>query len=87
MKETLFILFILLALALWTVFRYRKQILAVIGVGRMIRDVASGKIGGRLDDPQKTSSIPLERCAACGINVPASTLKRVADGTAVCDRH
>jgi len=87
MKETLFILLILLALALWTVFRYRKQILRLIGLGRMIRDVASGKIGERLDDPQKTSSIPLERCAACGINVPASTLKRVADGSAVCDRH
>ena len=87
MKETLFILLILLALALWTVFRYRKQILRLIGLGRMIRDVARGKIGERLDDPQKTSSIPLERCAACGINVPASALKRVADGTAVCDRH
>jgi len=87
MKETLFILLILLALALWTVFRCRKQILRLIGLGRMIRDVASGKIGERLDDPQKTSSIPLERCAACGINVPASALKRVADGTAVCDRH
>ncbi|MBA3770048.1 MAG: hypothetical protein H0X08_06075 [Blastocatellia bacterium] len=87
MKETLFILLILLALLGWTVFRYRKQILGLIGLGRMIRDVATGKTGERLDDPKKTSSIPLERCAACGINVPASTLKRAGDGSAVCDRH
>lgn len=78
---------ILLALLGWTVFRYRKQILSLIGVGRMIRDVARGKTGGRLDNPKKTSSIPLERCAVCGINVPASSLRRIANGSPVCDRH
>jgi hypothetical protein len=88
MREALFILIILLGLLAWTIFRYRKQILAVIGFGRMIRDVAAGKV------PQqdkigaaKTGPIQLAKCSACGINVPTDSLRRIGDGSLICDRH
>ncbi|MBK6751448.1 MAG: hypothetical protein IPG67_15990 [Acidobacteria bacterium] len=42
MREALIILAVLLVLLALTAFKYRKQIAAVIGFGRMIREATKG---------------------------------------------
>lgn len=87
MRETIFILVILLVLVVWTLFRYRKQIMGIIGVGKMIREAASGKLPAGIRNDRERSSVHLAKCSVCGINVPTDSLRQIGDGSLICDRH
>ena len=87
MRESIFILVVLFAVVAWTIFRYRKQILGVIGFGKMLRDAAAGKLPNKVGQAPKSASVQLAKCAVCGVNVPLETLKRIGDGSLICDRH
>jgi hypothetical protein len=87
MREAIFILLILLALIGWTVFRYRKQIMSLIGFGKMIRDVASGRLPHENTVNKAPGTVQLARCSVCGVNVPTGSLRRLGDGSLICDKH
>jgi hypothetical protein len=70
MKETLFILLVVLVLALLTAFRYRRQISAAQQVWRMLK---SARVGAGRSEPelkQANQARQLVKCARCGTWVP-----------------
>ena len=71
MKEAIFILLVLLILVGLTAFRYRKQLMAVLNVWRMLKSLRqAGKANKNHIEGGQTSSGPLVNCAKCGTWVP-----------------
>lgn len=80
MTEAIFIVVILLGLLAWTAFRYRKQIVGIIGFAKMIKEVKDGLTGTpSLHPRQSAKGIPLVNCSNCGIWVPQNKARKVGD--------
>lgn len=85
MREILIILVVLLILLGLTVFKYRKQIAAVIGFGRMIREATKGNAARRtqqIDEP--VNSGKLVSCTKCGTWVPEGRAIKFGGNTFFC---
>lgn len=82
MRETLFILGILVVLLLLTAIRYRKQIAGAIGFARALKDIRSGPtIGG------ERAVGSLVKCTDCGIRIPESNAVSLGSGRYRCGRE
>ncbi len=80
MRDAIFILLVAAILFGLTALRYRKQIVGMIGVARMLRDAKAniGQRSGNLArDPEK--SIPLVNCSKCGVWVPQNKARKIGD--------
>ncbi len=76
MRDAIFILIVAAILFGLTAIRYRKQIVGIIGVARMLKDASSGKaIINTAGPPEKT--IPLVNCKKCGVWVPQNKAHKV----------
>ncbi|MBC7901040.1 MAG: hypothetical protein H7070_13425 [Saprospiraceae bacterium] len=71
MKEAIVILVVLLILVGLTAFRYRKQLMAMVNVWRMLKSMrqAGRQREDRIEGDNKASG-PLVNCAKCGKWVP-----------------
>jgi hypothetical protein len=87
MKETIFILLVVLVLFGITAIRYRKQIAGVIGFARMIRDAADPSKSGR-EIPESKTAAPRElvSCSSCGTWVPRDRAIRFDAKTHYCSK-
>lgn len=80
MKETIFILFVILVLLGLTALRYRKQIAGMIGLAQMLKETTkamsqgAGKIRG-----DSGKSIPLVNCSRCSVWVPQNKARRIGE--------
>lgn len=85
MKEAIFILLIVAVLIGWTVFRYRKQLAAMLNVWRMLKTLREGnKPGeGRIAGSEKASG-PLVNCAKCGTWVPETRAVKLGKNSYYC---
>lgn len=70
MREALFILLVMFALAALTAFRYRKQIMGIIGFANTLKELRKGGIGGPESAVRKEKGIALVNCSQCGVWVP-----------------
>ncbi len=85
MREAIIILAVLLILLALTAFKYRKQIAAVIGFGRIIREatkVKSADQRSRISEP--VNSGKLVSCAKCGTWVPEGRAIKFGATTFFC---
>lgn len=71
MKEAIVILAVILLLLGLTAFRYRKQLLAVLNVWRMLKTIRQGGTQNedKIDGGNQASG-PLVNCSKCGTWVP-----------------
>jgi len=71
MKETIVILLVLLVLISLTAFRYRKQLMTMLNVWRMLKSMrqAGKQKDHHIEDGGKSSG-PLVNCSKCGTWVP-----------------
>lgn len=73
MREALFILFVIGLIFALTAYRYRKQILSVYQVWKMIKQAGKGRRDqDSINAPNEADSGPLVNCAKCGTWVPES---------------
>ncbi|MFM9904336.1 MAG: hypothetical protein ACKVQJ_07175 [Pyrinomonadaceae bacterium] len=79
MKEAIFILLVVIVLAALTAVRYRKQIAAIMGFARMLREAKDSVRGSRAFPNDNAKSIPLVNCTACGIWVPQNKSRKIGD--------
>lgn len=87
MRETLFILVILLVIAALTAIRYRKQIAGMIGFARLLKEAKQNiNIAATNIKPTPEKSIPLVNCSTCGIWVPQDKAIKVGD-IFLCSEH
>jgi len=85
MREALVIFAVILILLAITAIKYRKQIAALIGVGRMIRDAAAGtKRTGQTQIEEPVNSGKLVSCAKCRTWVPESRAIKFGWNTFFC---
>lgn len=84
MREALIILAVLLILLALTAFNYRKQIKAIIGVSRMIRNAASGNMPQRSRIDDAVNSGKLVNCTKCGTWVPEERAIKFGASTYFC---
>src|SRR5215213_1707008 len=87
MKEAIFILLVLAALAALTAYRYRRGIFAFVEFWRMIRTVKDqqGRARGHIDD-EPASNGPLVNCAKCGKWLPESQAIRLGRTSFYCSK-
>ena len=89
MREGVFILFVLFLLFGLTALRYRKQIAAILDLGRTIREM---KEGAAAEIPlQKKEAAPAARelrsCTGCGKWIDTSTAIKFDQNTFYCSRE
>lgn len=82
MRETLFILFVILVLLGLTAIRYRKTIAGLLGVAKMLREAKDAAQGNTIGD--KPASVQLVNCAKCGVWVPQHKAIRQREGVFYC---
>ncbi len=78
MKEAIFILLVVFALAALTAIRYRKQIAGMIGFARMLKDAKDNALQGG-GPSVESASVPLVNCSKCGVWVPQNKSIKVGD--------
>lgn len=74
MKETLFILVVVVILLCWTAIRYRRQIVAMIEFYKQVKAVRSriGESQVRRNDLDDHRGIQLIKCSRCQMWIPQS---------------
>lgn len=82
MKEAIFILLIVAVLIGLTAFRYRKQILAVLNVWRMLKSMKHANTPG-IEGSERASG-PLVNCAKCGTWVPETHAMKFGKNSYYC---
>ena len=87
MRDAIFILFVAFILFGLTALRYRKQIVGMIGVAKMLKEAKANVVQGAGNfarEPEK--SIPLVNCSKCGVWVPQTKARKIGDkiGRASC---
>lgn len=83
MREALVILAILLVLVILTGIRYRKQLMMLVQVWRMLKNARSGTTA---DEKQidKPKDVPLINCAKCGAWVSRSEAVKIGSNKFLC---
>lgn len=84
MRETLFIAAVVAVLFGLTVFRYRKQIMAVVRFSRMLKEARSPQDLRQTTNKKRNEPSPLVKCSRCGTWVPENRARRVGSGTWYC---
>jgi len=85
MKAFLFILVAICILLALTAFRYRKGIMAVIRVSRMVKQASlQGRRESHLAEVKTKTSSPLVRCSRCGTWVPKDRARTIGSGSYFC---
>jgi len=80
MRDAIFILFVAFILFGLTALRYRKQIVGMIGVARMLKEAKANVVQGSANfarEPEK--STPLVNCSKCGVWVPQTKARKIGD--------
>ena len=70
MREAAFVLFVVFLLAGLTALRYRKQIAALLAVGRALREARDPRTLQEESGASTTAKNDLIRCSRCGVWVP-----------------
>ena len=70
MRDALFILFVIFLLLALTAIRYRKQVIAMIRIHRMMKNAAGSQAEKQI---RNDGSTKLVNCAKCGVWVPQNT--------------
>lgn len=83
MKEALVILAILFVLVTLTAIRYRKQLMMLVHVWRMLKNARSGT-GADEKKIDKPEDVPLVNCAKCGAWVSSSEAVKIGSNTFLC---
>ena len=86
MRETFFILFVVLVLFGLTAIRYRKQIAGVIGLAKMLKEAKDSAIQGRTIGAEKAASVQLVNCVKCGVWLPADKAVSRGAGAFYCSK-
>jgi len=82
MKEIFLILAVLFLVFGMTAIRYRKQIAAVLGMARMLKEAkAAAENARRVQAPSAPQTNELVNCSKCGVWVPRN--KAVTTGRAI----
>ena len=84
MKALLFILVAICILLALTAFRYRKGIMAVIRVSRMVKQASLQGGESNLEQAKTTRSSLLVRCSRCGTWVPKDRARTIGSGSYFC---
>jgi len=84
MKAFLFILVAICILLALTAFRYRKGIMAVIRVSRMVKQASLQGRESNLAEVKTKMSSPLVRCSRCGTWVPKDRARTIGSGSYFC---
>ena len=88
--EIIFILIVVIALLALTAIRYRKQIAAMIGFARVLREAKRAAAERtKVMEGEKTASTSLVNCSKCDIWVPQSKAVKFRDGficSSVCQQ-
>ena len=88
MKDAIFILLVAFILMALTALRYRKQIMAVIRVSRMLREGAqNGRQVPVLNKRDPMAAEPLVKCSHCGTWVPENRSRRLRSGDFFCSQE
>lgn len=83
MRELLIILVVIMVLLVLTAVKYRKQIAALIGVARMLKDTKDA-VRQTAIQGEESRSVQLVNCAKCGIWVPQDKALNIRDGFFYC---
>ncbi len=83
MREGLVILAIILILLILTAIRYRKQLMTVVHVWRMLKSARSAATTREkeIDEP---TDVPLVNCAKCGAWVSQAETVKISPNTFLC---
>ena len=86
MKEALFILMVVAALAALTAYRYRRQIRTVLQFWRMAKEMRQMHTQARreVEEPKPAVTGRLVNCAKCGTWVPEERALRLGRSNAFC---
>jgi hypothetical protein len=85
MREAIVILIVIAVLLGLTAVRYRKQIVAMLHVWRMLKQMR-GNAGGQINNGGTPASQRLVSCAKCGTWVPESSAMRIGPNTFYCSK-
>ncbi|MFZ1700508.1 MAG: PP0621 family protein [Pyrinomonadaceae bacterium] len=85
MRETLFILFVILVLLGLTAIRYRKTIAGLLGVAKMLKEAKNAATGNTIGG--EPASVQLVNCAKCGVWVPQAKAIRQREGVFYCSTN
>jgi hypothetical protein len=83
MRETLVILAVILLLLALTAVRYRRQIAAMIGFARVLKNAKNAAAQGGEIGRDPSPSLQLVNCSQCGIWVPQAKAK-IIGGLSYC---
>jgi len=83
MREALVILAIILILLVLTGIRYRKQLMTVIHIWRMLKSARSAA-ATRENEINEPADVPLVSCAKCGAWVSQSEAVKIGSNTFLC---
>lgn len=87
MKALLFILVAICILLALTAFRYRKGIMAVIRVSRMVKQASLQGGESNLSQVKTSRSSQLVRCSRCGTWVPEDRARTIGSGSYFCSKE
>jgi hypothetical protein len=82
MKEAIFIVVILLVLLVLTAIRYRKQLIAVLNVWRMLRQINTTR-GAQINTSPKSAG-QLVNCVKCGTWISESQAIKLGRASFYC---
>lgn len=86
MKEALFILLVIAALATLTAYRYRRQIRTMRQFWRMAKEMRQmhNQARGEVNEPKPVANGKLVNCSKCGTWVPEERAIRLGRTSAFC---
>jgi len=84
MKEAIFIGVILFVLAGVTAIRYRRQLVAMLDIWRMLRSIQINAPRGNRIENEKKSSGPLVNCPKCGAWIPENKAIKLGRASYYC---
>jgi hypothetical protein len=86
MRETIFILIVVFALAALTAIRYRKPIFAAWQIWRSFKEAAKQPGPGERKLPRPDHGGTLVKCANCGVWTPEDRAVRMRGGAVYCSK-
>jgi hypothetical protein len=81
MREVLIILGVIVVLLGLTAFKYRKRIMQIFGIAKMLKEARTA--AAQVPKPRQNVGVKLAGCSACGIFVPETSLATVR-GKEIC---
>ena len=79
MREALFVLIVIVALLALTAIRYRKTIIGMIGLARMLKEAKKSVVEARSFPGENAKNAVLVNCSACGVWVPENRARKVGE--------